>query len=220
MKYKLVIFDLDGTLLDTAYDLCEAVNYGLRRSGLKEKSVDEVRSFLGNGIHKLIEKSTYPVEDSIIIEKVFADFKNYYREHCTEYTREYEGITALIDRLKENNIHIAILSNKADFAVKIICKTYFGDKFDIAYGEREGVKKKPCPAGVWEIVDSFGLTKEECVFIGDSEVDIQTSKNAGIDSIIVDWGFRDREFLIANNAHKIVSSVEELGKELLNEGNI
>lgn len=210
MKYKTVIFDMDGTVLNTLDDLTNSVNFALKSNRLPVRTIAEVRAFVGNGIGKLIERA---VPSGTTIEKtdnVFNDFKAHYAVHCAEKTAPYDGICALIDTLKKNGVKTAVVSNKADFAVQSLCKTYFDGVFDAAVGEKEGVRTKPCPDSVIEVVRTLNSDFEKTVYVGDSEVDIQTAKNACIPCVSVDWGFKDRDFLKKNGADKIVSNTTEL----------
>ena len=193
--YKLAIFDLDGTLLDTLQDLANSTNYALCAMGFPTRRIDEVRSFVGNGIKKLIERAVPTGTPSEDIEKTFSIFKSYYADHCEDKTKPYNGIMALLDRLKEENVLIAVVSNKIDSAVSVLCEKYFGDRIVMSVGDREGIEKKPAPDSVLEVLHSLDIKKEDAVYIGDSEVDIQTAKNAEMDCISVTWGFRDREYL-------------------------
>ena len=210
MKYKLVVFDLDGTILDTIDDLKNAVNHALSKFGFQERSLSEIRSFVGNGIHKLIERSMPQVEDESIINQVFEEFKSYYAVHCAEMTKPYDGICELLSELKQKGIKTAVVSNKADFGVKKLISVFFDHLFDAAIGERSGIRKKPHPDSVFEVISKLDSNCEESVYIGDSDVDIETAKNAGIDIISVTWGFRDRNFLIENGAKILADDVSEL----------
>ena len=206
MKYKLAIFDLDGTLLDTLEDLADSTNYIMRQYGHPERTLTEVRSFVGNGIRKLLErsapKSTSPEE----IDRMFEDFKEYYGAHCAEKTKPYEGIMDLLASLQKREIKLAVVSNKADFAVKELCEQYFSGYFDEAVGERVGIARKPAPDTVNEVLKNLQMDKSRAVYIGDSEVDVQTARNAEMDCIAVDWGFRDKEVLKMAGAETIVST--------------
>lgn len=210
MKYKTVIFDMDGTVLNTLDDLTDSVNFALENNGLAQRSVDEVRAFVGNGIRKLIERAVPSGTGIETINAVFDDFKAHYAVHCAEKTAPYDGICALIDNLKKSGVKTAVVSNKADFAVQSLCKTYFDGVFDAAVGEKEGVRTKPCPDSVLEVVRTLESDFAATVYVGDSEVDIQTAKNACIPCISVDWGFKDRSFLEENGAEVIASDTDEL----------
>lgn len=214
MKYKLIIFDLDGTILDTLADLADSLNYALSSGGFPERSIDEVRRFVGNGIGKLVERGLPEGSDRATVERVLATFKAYYGDHCADKTAPYEGILPLLAELKEKGVKLAVVSNKADFAVQSLCAQYFGGLFDMAVGEREGICRKPAPDSVNEVIARLGVSKEVSLYVGDSEVDVQTAKNAEIDCIAVSWGFRDAELLCQSGAKQIVSTVEQL-KQLL-----
>lgn len=196
MNCKLAIFDLDGTILDTIDDLADSVNYALGKFNLPTRTIDEIRTFVGNGIHRLIERSVPQNTDNEIIEAVYLSFKAYYKRHCADKTKPYDGIVDTILTLRKCGIKTAVVSNKADFAVQQLCNQYFGeDMFDVVFGEREGIKRKPSPDCVNEVVSMLGMDKDEVVYIGDSEVDIKTAENAKIKCISVTWGFRNRRDL-------------------------
>ena len=207
--YKTAIFDLDGTLLDTLDDLTNAVNYALAKHGLPERTAKEIRSFLGNGMVRLIELSANGAANT---QEILAEFKSYYAVHSADETKPYEGIMEVLDALKRRGVKTAILSNKGDFAVQTLTKEYFGDLIDEAQGENEaqGVKRKPSPDGVYAIMERLSAKAEETVFIGDSEVDIRTAENAGVDCLAVTWGFRDKQELIENGGKTLVATPKEL----------
>lgn len=215
MKYKLVIFDLDGTVLDTLEDLCDSVNFALSSHKLPERSIDEVRSFVGNGIRRLIDLSVPDNTDTSIADSVFDFFKAYYKEHSSDKTKPYDGILPLLKFLREQGVRTAVVSNKADFAVKNLVEKYFDGLFDYAAGEKEGIPRKPSPDSVYNAIEFFGLSCSDCVYVGDSEVDIATAVNAGIDSIIVTWGFRDRDTLIKAGAENLCDDVSALKNMLI-----
>ncbi len=206
-KYDTIIFDLDGTLLDTLCDLTASVNYALTRNGMSKRTIDEVRQFLGNGVKKLMLRATALQEKDMKFQKAFDDFKQHYAIHCNDNTKLYDGIEELLMYLKENGIKTAIVSNKADFAVQSLKDIYFRNLVDCAYGEREkdGIKKKPAPDMVKLALDKLNADVQRTVYVGDSDVDIMTAKNSNLPVISVDWGFRDRQFLIDNGATTIVS---------------
>lgn len=215
MRYKLAVFDLDGTILNTLDDLAVSLNYALKSSGFPERSIDEVRNFVGNGIRKLIERGVPPGTDVSAADRVHRDFTMHYKEHCADRTRPYDGITGLLGRLRMSGCLTAVVSNKADYGVRELCARYFPGMFDYAVGEREGIRKKPAPDSVNEVLKRLGISKEEAVYIGDSDVDIETAKNAGMDCIGVEWGFRGREFLEAHGAKVIVAKTEDIEKIIL-----
>ena len=215
MKYKIAIFDLDGTLLDTLQDLTDSTNFALESRGYPKRTQAEVRSFVGNGIEKLIERA---VPDGTVPEeriRVLNVFKAHYAKHCEDKTAPYDGITELLDRLIEENLPIAVVSNKIDSAVQSLCKKYFGERFTVAVGEREGIRRKPCPDSVLEVLARVGISASEAVYIGDSEVDILTARNGGTDMICVTWGFRDKNILKESGATVFADSAEQLWELLL-----
>ena len=214
MKYKLVIFDLDGTILDTLDDLAGSVNHALVSCGLPERSRDEVRRFTGNGIRNLVERSVPGGTPSDVTDQVFSEFKAYYKEHCADCTRPYDGILKLLHDLKENGCLTAVVSNKADFAVQTLCEDYFQGMFDAVVGEKTGVRKKPAPDTVDAVLEKLHIDRKDAAYIGDSEVDIETARNAAMDCISVDWGFRSHEELIETGATSIVSSPGEILNEI------
>ena len=210
MKYKLVIFDLDGTILDTLEDLKQALNHALAFYEYPTRTLDEVRRFVGNGIRKLIERAMPENALDTDIDRVFAEFNKYYALHCADYTKPYEGVVELIRKLRNNGIKTAVVSNKADYGVQELCDKYFNGLFDYAVGERVGVNRKPSPDAVYEVLSYLDIEKNEAVYVGDSEVDVKTAKNADMESIIVTWGFRDKEFLIEQGAVCIVNDCDGL----------
>ena len=214
MKYQLAIFDLDGTLLDTLEDLADSANYIMRSFGHPERTISEIRSFVGNGIRKLIERSApkdTPVEE---VDRMLEQFKVYYGEHCADKTKPYDGIIELLQKLQKQGVKLAVVSNKADYAVKALCEQYFCGYFDEAVGEREGISRKPAPDTVYEVLKNLQIDKSQAVYIGDSEVDVQTAKNAEMDCIAVNWGFRDVDVLKAAGAEVIVSDPAGLLEQL------
>lgn len=214
MKYKLAIFDMDGTILSTLDDLANGVDYALSENGLPAKSKQETRAALGRGVRFLIEQSVPAGLSDAEISKVEEDFLKYYKVHSMDNTRPYDGIVELIKEVRASGVKTAVVSNKIDSAVKELCANFFEGAFDVAYGERIGIPRKPDPKPINAIIDEFGLSKNEVVYIGDSEVDLLTANNAKIDHIIVTWGFRDRAFLERNGAKNLVESMEELKKEI------
>lgn len=210
MRYKLAVFDMDGTILNTLEDLADSTNYALKANGLPERTIDEVRIFLGNGIRLLIERAVPTDTDKELTDKVFDTFKEYYKTHCAVKTRPYDGIKDVLLELRKAGCLTAVVSNKADFAVQDLCKDYFDNLFDFAIGEREGIKKKPAPDSVFEVLSKLNVEKDNAVYIGDSDVDFATSVNAGMDVIMVGWGFRDEEFLREKGAKRIIKQPSEI----------
>lgn len=213
-KYNTVIFDLDGTLLDTLDDLTGSVNTALRKNGMPERTRDEVCSFVGNGILKLMERAVPQGQANPLFAAAFQDFREDYAVHCSDHTKPYPGIMPVLKQLRDEGYRLAIVSNKADFAVKELRDIYFDGLIDVAIGERESVRKKPAPDTVLTALYELGAGKEEAVYVGDSEVDIETAKNAGMDEIAVTWGFRSREFLKRHGAYAYAADADEL-KQLL-----
>lgn len=210
MKYKLAIFDMDGTILNTIDDLAASLNAVLEKSGFPTRTMDEVIRFVGNGLRKLIERGVPEGSDSETVDRVLADFKAYYAVHCADCTAPYDGIIELLKNLRTNGCLTAVVSNKADDAVQELCKKYFDGLFDYAVGERSGILRKPAPDSVNEVLEKLNVSRENAVYIGDSDVDIMTAENAGMDSIIVEWGFRERDFLLKKGAKTIVSAAKEI----------
>ena len=214
-RYETVIFDLDGTLLDTLGDLCDSTNFALTEFGYPERSIDEVRAFVGNGIGKLIERALPRGLMNPDYAKVLDAFKAHYAENCNNKTCAYEGVLPLLARLKAENVKLAVVSNKVDSAVKVLCKRYFPKYIQIAIGERQGISRKPSPDSVFAAIEMLGAKKESTVYIGDSEVDVETAKNAGVDLVAVSWGFRDRELLASLGDFAIADPAEEVLKLLI-----
>lgn len=210
MKYKLIIFDLDGTVLDTLNDLFCSVNRTMKLYSMPTRTLEEVRSFVGNGIGNLIARCVPDTTTDETLSLVTESFKEYYALHCNDSTRPYTGITELLRNLSASGVKCAVLSNKADSAVKTLCDIHFKGDFSVVRGETEEVRRKPCPDGFYQIMNSLGATKEDTLYIGDSEVDVESAKNAGIDLICVDWGFRSRDVLIKAGARQVAHSVFEL----------
>ena len=209
--YSAVIFDLDGTLLDTLDDLWIAVNEGLKAVDLPLRTREEVRGFVGNGIVKLMERACGNVAKEVL-ERALEVFKRYYGEHCEDNTKPYAGIMDLLSALQAKGVKTAVVSNKADFAVKKLAKGYFDGLLADAVGENEeaGIRKKPAPDSLLSVMESMGVGTDSTVYIGDSEVDIQTAKNAGVACISVTWGFKDRAFLIENGGNIFADTPKEI----------
>lgn len=206
--FDTVIFDLDGTLLDTLPDLHNATNYALSESNFPERTLDEVRRFVGNGILNLIKQAVPESASEEETMRVFECFKTYYKDHANDMTKAYNGIYDLIERLKADNIKLGVVSNKAQFAVSEIMKHYFGDSFGVAYGEREGVARKPCPDGVFDAIKALG--GKSVLYVGDSDVDYKTAVNARLDYAMVTWGFRDESELVEAGAKVFAHNTDEL----------
>lgn len=191
-KYEAVIFDLDGTLLNTLEDLMDSVNYALGICGMPGRSYEEIRHFLGNGIERLLERAVPNGSENPQFERVYTLFREHYGVHCNDKTDLYPGIRELLDVLKREGFLMAIVSNKYYEGVQILKEQYFKDYLQVAIGEREGIRKKPAPDTVLAAFKELKVPKEKAVYVGDSEVDIATAENTGMDCIIVGWGFRTR----------------------------
>lgn len=214
-KYELAVFDMDGTILYTLDDICNGVNEALVRHGLPRRDIDSIRRNIGHGIRHEIESSVPKGTDESVIDAVFHDFHAWYEVHCNDNTRPYEGIVELLQSLKEEGIRCAVVSNKADYAVKALSDIHFRGLMEASVGEMEGIARKPAPDEVDEVLRLTGVDRKKAVYIGDSEVDIETARNAGMDCIAVSWGYRDRWMLEASGAEVIADNVEQLKHLLL-----
>lgn len=210
MKYTAVVFDLDGTLLNTLEDLMDAVNYALSRYGYPIRTLDEIRRFVGNGVRKLMERALPDGASNPKFEEILSAFRAYYTIHCEDKTHAYDGILELLQQLKTSGYKMAIVSNKPDSAVKELNQSHFNGYVQAAIGEKEGIKTKPAPDMVEHALTELNCRKEEAVYIGDSEVDIQTAANAGLDCISVSWGFRDPDFLLKRGASVIADTPQQV----------
>lgn len=212
MKYSTYIFDLDGTLLDTLADLAAAVNYALRQHGMPEHTIDDVRRFVGNGVRKLMERAIPDGEKNPDFEATFATFREYYMHHSLDTTRPYPGIIETLEVLKAKGCRLAVVSNKMMAATKELCQHFFAETIEVAIGENEaaGIRKKPAPDTVFEALRQLGEEKDSAVYVGDSDVDLETANNSGLPCISVLWGFRDRDFLIQHGAKTFISAPSEL----------
>lgn len=208
MKYSTYIFDLDGTLLDTLADLAAAVNYALRQHGMPEHTIDDVRRFVGNGVRKLMERAIPDGEKNPDFEATFATFREYYMHHSLDTTRPYPGIIETLEALKAKGCRLAVVSNKMMAATKELCQHFFAETIEVAIGENEaaGIRKKPAPDTVFEALRQLGEEKDSAVYVGDSDVDLETANNSGLPCISVLWGFRDRDFLIQHGAKTFISA--------------
>ena len=206
MAYRAVLFDMDGTVLDTLEDLWAAINESLRRFSLPGASLEKVRAGLGNGAAHLVSVCA-PEE---LRPQVLAFYKPWYDAHCNIATRPYPGILPLMERLRERGVKQAIISNKPDPAVQELARFYFPGLLEAAVGESETVRRKPNPDAVLAAVARMGLCAEECVYVGDTEVDLATARGAGMDCIAVTWGFRSREQLLEAGALRLADTAEEL----------
>ena len=228
MMYDTYIFDLDGTLLDTLGDLAASVNFALRTHGMPEHSIDDVRRFVGNGVRRLMERAVPDGDANPLFDAAFATFREYYVQHAQDTTRPYEGIPETLAALCERGCRLAVVSNKMRKATEELCRHFFPDTIEVAIGEDEaaGIHKKPAPDTVFaalEALDSIevlgsprstlgfpGIRTASAVYVGDSDVDIETAHNAGIPCISVLWGFRDKDFLLQHGAKTFISAPQEL----------
>lgn len=210
-KIKAVLFDLDGTLMNTLDDLADAVNFALDFFGFETHSIDKYRYFVGNGIPNLIMRATPENHrDATTLAAVKKKFYEYYNLHSMEKTRPYSGIPETLAALKKAGIKTAVVTNKDDAAAKIIINGFFSNSFDFVFGASEDIPKKPDPTIVRIATEKLGVTADECVFVGDSCVDMETAGNSGIYSVGVTWGFRPKAELVEYGASSIVDTPEEI----------
>lgn len=208
--YNTYIFDLDGTLLSTLGDLAASCNYALRTNGMPERTIDEVRVFVGNGVKKLMERAVPNGEGNPAFEKTYSDFRKHYMEHNLDTTKPYDGVMDLLKELNSRGKKVAVVSNKFYAATQELCRHFFGNLVQVAIGEREDIRKKPAPDTVIEAMRQLGVTTEGAVYIGDSDVDIETARNSGMPCISVLWGFRDRDFLLQHGATTLVDTPADI----------
>lgn len=207
---KAVIFDLDGTLLNTLDDLADAVNWALEKYNQPKRTIAEVRAFVGNGLRNLMNQAVPNGEKNPVFEDLFEEFREYYKSHCNIKTAPYEGVLALMKELKTRGIKMAIVSNKIDSGVKELNEIHFSEYVEVAIGERVGIARKPSPDSVNEALRILDVAKEDAIYVGDSGVDIQTAKNAGIGCVSVSWGFRDEAVLMEQGASIMIHQPLEL----------
>lgn len=214
--YNTYIFDLDGTLLDTLGDLSASVNYAMRACDLPEHSVDDVRRFVGNGVRLLMERAVPGGATNPLFGKALDSFRSHYLQHSLDTTRPYDGIPEMLAELKAQGCLTAVVSNKFCTATENLCRHFFQETIGVAIGENEaaGMRKKPAPDTVLEALRRLGADKERAVYVGDSEVDVETARNAGLPCISVLWGFRDRTFLEKHGATHFVKRPQEIVDEL------
>ncbi|MFR7988981.1 MAG: HAD family hydrolase [Anaerovoracaceae bacterium] len=217
MRYQLIIFDLDGTLINSFDDLTDSLRFCLSQEGLPLPDDDQIRSHLGNGLAYLVRSFIPEDVGRSRSEEIFEGFLAYYEEHCADKSAPYPGVLTMLSKLKQAGIKLAVQSNKRDLPLQKLCRLHLKPYIDIALGERENLRLKPSADGAEYILGQMNIPAEKTVYIGDSEVDIQTAKNAGLACISVDWGFRSHDSLIQSGAKLIVSSPEELCRILTEE---
>ena len=207
---EAIVFDLDGTHMNTLDDLQDSTNYALKQCGFDPRGYEEVRSFVGNGVRLLIERAVPQGTDKAQVEKCFEIFTKHYDKNMENKTRPYDGVEQMLEEVKKRGYKTAVVSNKYDSAVKKLVGERFGKYIGPAVGESATVKKKPSPDGVWAALESLGVKRESAVYVGDSDVDAMTAKNAGLRFVGVTWGFRDRELLESLGADRIIDNPSEL----------
>lgn len=217
MRYSTVIFDLDGTLLDTLDDLTASTNHALRTLGMPPRKRKEVRQFVGNGIYNLIRLAVPQNSSARTIDKTYAVFNQHYAEHHLDKTAPYPGVIDIVDRLRAKGMQCCVVSNKGDYAVRPLVEHFFPHRFEVAVGEREDIRRKPAPDTVLACMDELDAEASSCVYVGDSEVDVACARNAGIDCIIVTWGFRDETYVRAHGGTTFAHSASELEALLLRD---
>lgn len=212
--FDTYIFDLDGTLLSSLEDLAASTNYALRWAGMPERTLEEVRMFVGNGVKLLMECAIPDGQQNPRFEEVYAKFREHYLKHNLDRTHPYDGVLELLAELKRRGKKLAIVSNKFYAATQDLAHHFFADTIEVAIGERENIRKKPAPDTVLEALRQLGASKDGAVYIGDSDVDVMTAKNSGLPCISVLWGFRDKEFLIEHGATLFVETPHDILSKL------
>ena len=211
-NYTTYIFDLDGTLLDTLDDLAASANYALRQHGMAEHPTDDIRRFVGNGVRLLMERVTPGGTANPLFDSVFSTFRAHYMEHALDTTRPYDGIPEMLGRLRRQGCRLAVVSNKMMAATQELVAHFFPE-IEVAIGEHEaeGIRKKPAPDSVNEALRRLGADRATAVYVGDSDVDIMTARNAGLPCFSVLWGFRDRDFLLRHGATTLIARPDDIG---------
>ena len=215
MKYELVIFDLDGTLLNTLDDLAASANRALARAGFPARSTEEVRRFIGGGVSRLIHRAVPEGTPEIVCEAVLSDFKRDYTENVNVHTRPYPGIAELLVRLRAAGVRTAVNSNKVDNATQLLCRAHFEGLLDMALGEVAGIPKKPAPDGARRIMEALNIAPDKALYVGDGDADLLTAQNAGIDCAWVSWGYRRREELKGLDIPRAFDDVDSLSDFIL-----
>lgn len=210
MKYEAVIFDFDGTLLYTVQDLADAVNYAVARRGYPTHSVRAIERMIGNGVNMLVSRALPRGFDTPEYERIMDDFRAFYRAHCQDNTRPYDGVPEMLARLRAEGRKLAIVTNKYQTAAELLRKQFFADSVELIVGDFEGRRRKPEPDGVLIALEKLGADPSRAVYVGDTEVDMQTAENAGLDCICVAWGYRTRQELERLGAPAIAENTQEL----------
>ena len=214
MRYPAIIFDLDGTLLNTIDDLRNCVNYALTAYGYPTKTVEQMKGYVGRGIRYMLACAVPDGEDNPLFEEIFNTFREYYADHCADLTAPYEGIGAMLSTLREAGCKMAIVTNKVQSAAEDLVREMFPD-ISLVVGDSPLVQKKPAPDGVWYALDQLGASREDAAYVGDSDIDFATAQNACLPCLSVLWGFRTKEQLIACGADTFFSTPEELTSYIL-----
>ncbi len=205
-----IIFDLDGTLLNTLTDLANSVNYAMERQGFPVHSEEAVRQMVGNGIYVLMEQAVPRGRECPAFDACLKDFREHYEAHKKDFTKPFPGVMEFLEKADKAGYKMAVVSNKFDLAVKGLCRDFFYPYITTAIGESSQIARKPAPDTVFAAMQKLHSAPEHCVYVGDSDVDLATAKNAGISCISVSWGFRSREFLLSHGASTIADSMENL----------
>ena len=215
MNYDAILFDYDGTVADSIADIAYAANRALRLAGLPEREEAEYRSFAGSGAGVLLRRAAPAGTDGETLRALYDDYVAYYADHANDRSRPYDGVPEMLSALKEAGRKLAVISNKPDAAVQRLVAEFFPGLFNAVAGERDGVRRKPAPDTVNEVMSALGVTPDECVYVGDSEVDVETAANAKTACVCVSWGYRSAAALKAAGAKTIVDTTEELADTLL-----
>jgi len=215
---KAVVFDMDGTILNTIDDITGAVNYILTKYNYPKHSVEEVKFFVGNGLRRTLELSVPADAPTGFVDEVFDEFVGFYKLHSNICTKPYDGIVEAIGILKERGYRLAVVSNKREEAVIDLCHLYYEGLFEQIVGDKDGIKRKPAPDMVYKALEGMGIKPEDAVYVGDSDVDIKTAANSGLKGVFVSWGFRDTQFLKSAGAECIVDTPEELVNTIIQMG--
>ena len=214
MRYNAIVFDLDGTLLNTIDDLTACANYALAAHGYPTRTVEEVKGFVGRGIRYMLACAVPEGEDNPEFEAVLATFLPYYKEHCADMTAPYEGISTLLSRLRLAGVRMAIVTNKVQSAAEELVRETFPD-ITVVVGDSPAVKRKPEPEGVWMALEQLGVKREDAAYVGDSDIDFATAQNAALPCLFVLWGFRTEEQLREVGADTFFTTPEALGDYIL-----